>query len=68
VVLQARVGRRWQAFKSARTGTEGRFRARYRFRDTTGRRLYRFRAIVRAQAGYPYLAGASPVRRVLVRG
>jgi hypothetical protein len=68
VVLQARVGRRWQAFKSARTGAEGRFRARYRFRDTTGRRLYRFRAIVRAQAGYPYLPGASPVRRVVVSG
>jgi hypothetical protein len=68
VVLQARVGRRWQAFKSARTGEEGRFRARYRFRETTGRRLYRFRAIVRAQDGYPYLPGASPVRRVVVSG
>ncbi len=68
VVLQARVGGRWQAFKSARSGPEGRFRARYRFRETTGRRLYRFRAVVREQAGYPYLKGASPVRRVLVSG
>jgi hypothetical protein len=68
VILQARVGARWQAFKSARTGTEGRFAARYRFRDTTARRLYRFRAIVREQAGYPYLKGASPVRRVVVSG
>jgi hypothetical protein len=68
VVLQARVGRKWQAFKSARTGTDGRFAARYRFRATTGRRLYRFRAVVRAQHGYPYLPGASPVRRVLVSG
>ncbi len=67
VVLQARLGRRWQSFKTARTRIEGRFRARYRFRETTGRRLYRFRAVVREQAGYPYLKGASPVRRVLVR-
>lgn len=68
VILQARVGGRWQEFKSARTGPEGRFRARYRFRATTERRLYRFRAVVREQAGYPYLKGASPVRRVLVAG
>jgi len=66
VVLQARVGGRWQAFKSARTGPEGRFAARYRFRGTTARRLYRFRAVVREQAEYPYLKGASPVRRVQV--
>jgi hypothetical protein len=68
VVLQAAVGGRWQAFESARSGPEGRFTARYRFRDTTGRRLYRFRAVVREQAGYPYLKGASPVRRVVVSG
>jgi hypothetical protein len=68
VVLQARVGSRWQAFKSARTAAEGRFRARYRFRETSGRRLYLFRAIVRAQAGYPYLGGSSPVRRIVVTG
>jgi hypothetical protein len=66
VVLQARVGRRWQAFKTARSGPEGRFFARYRFRDTTERRLYRFRAVVREQAGYPYLKGASPIRRAVV--
>jgi hypothetical protein len=68
VVLQARVGGRWQAFESARSGPEGRFVARYRFRETTGHRLYRFRAVVREQAGYPYLKGASPVRRVVVSG
>ena len=67
-MLQARVGGRWQAFESARSGPEGRFAARYRFRETTGRRLYRFRAVVREQAGYPYLKGASPVRRVVVSG
>lgn len=68
VVLQARIGRRWQAFKTARTGPEGRFRARYRFRETTARRLYRFRAVAREQAGYPYLKGASVVRRIVVSG
>jgi hypothetical protein len=68
VVLQASVGGRWQAFKTARTGPDGRFAASYRFRETTGRRLYRFRAVVREQAGYPYLKGASPIRRVVVSG
>lgn len=68
VVLQARVGRRWQPFKTARTRADGRFRARYRFRSTTSRRLYRFRALVREQAGYPYEGGASPTRRIVVTG
>lgn len=68
VILQARVGSRWQAFKSARTEPDGRFRASYRFRETSARRLYRFRAVVREQAGYPYLGGVSPTRRVLVTG
>jgi hypothetical protein len=68
VVLQVKLGRRWVAFKTARTGADGRFRARYRFRSTTSRRLYRFRALVREQAGYPYLAGVSPTRRVVVTG
>ena len=68
VVLQARAGGRWQAFKSARSGPDGRFAASYRFRETTGRRLYGFRAVVRRQAGYPYLKGASPVRRIVVSG
>ncbi|MGZ5320048.1 MAG: hypothetical protein ACXWFN_01190 [Solirubrobacterales bacterium] len=68
VVLQARAGGRWQAFKSARSGPDGRFAASYRFHETTGRRLYGFRAVVREQAGYPYLKGASPVRRIVVSG
>jgi hypothetical protein len=68
VVLQARIGKRWQAFKTARTGPDGRFRARYRFRSTTSRRLYRFRALVREQAGYPYARGTSPTRRIVVTG
>ena len=67
-VLQARVDGRWQAFKSARTGPDGRFAAVYRFRATTARRVYSFRAVVREQAGYPYLKGASPTRRVVVSG
>jgi hypothetical protein len=68
VVLQVRIGRRWQAFRTARTRADGRFRARYRFRATTSRRLYRFRALVREQAGYPYARGTSPTRRIVVNG
>lgn len=65
VVLQVRDDGRWRGFRSARTGPRGRFRARYRFRRTTAVTTYEFRALVRAQSGYPYLAGAS--RRVRVR-
>jgi hypothetical protein len=70
VVFQARgPGRkRWHTFRRAETDAQGRFAARYRFRNTTATTAYRIRAVAPAQAGYPYLAGRSETRRVRVIG
>ena len=64
VKVQALVGkRRWQVFRTDRADGECRFVARYRLRATHRRRVYRFRAYVPAQEGYPYLPGHSGVER-----
>ena len=68
VRIQARSGLRWLDLRSGLTGVHGVYRARYRFHATTGRRSYRFRAVVPKQHGYPYEAGKSKVRRVTVIG
>jgi hypothetical protein len=70
VVFQARgPGRkRWHTFRRAETDGDGRFAARYRFRRTVASTTYRIRAVVPAQAGYPYLQGRSEGRRVRVIG
>ena len=62
VEVQARVGkRRWQVFRTARADGACRFSARYRLRATHRRTVYRFRAHVPEQRGYPYLPGDSDV-------
>jgi hypothetical protein len=68
VRIQARAGHRWVGVRNGRTNVEGIYRARYRFHATTGRRRYRFRAVVPSQRGYPYERGKSRVRRVTVTG
>jgi 5-hydroxyisourate hydrolase-like protein (transthyretin family) len=68
VTLQARVGRKWRTFKQLRTDHDRRFRGLYRFTQTTGRVGYVFRALVKRQSGYPYEAGASRKRKVVVYG
>ncbi|OLE36658.1 MAG: hypothetical protein AUG48_06720 [Actinobacteria bacterium 13_1_20CM_3_68_9] len=68
VRVQARAGRRWLDLRMGLTGAGGIYRARYRFHATTGRRNYRFRAVVPSQAGYPYEAGKSKVKRITVLG
>ena len=68
VKVQARAGHRWLDLRSGLTGARGIYRARYRFRSTTGRRTYRFRALVPKQRGYPYEAGTSKARRATVIG
>ena len=70
VVFQARGPgrRRWHTFRRAETDADGRFAARYRFRNTTHTTTYRIRAVVPEQAGYPYLSGRSQARRVRVIG
>jgi hypothetical protein len=69
VVLQAgTVGsKRWITFRRATANTTGAFHAAYRYRSTTRRTRYKFRAVVPRQSGYPFLAGASKAAMVLVR-
>ena len=66
--IQARAGRRWLDLRQGRTGGRGIYRTRYRFRATTGRRRYAFRAVVPKQGGYPYEGGRSSVEHVTVVG
>ena len=69
VELQARdAGRgRWITFKSLRSSRGGSFRARYTFRRTRGPVTYEFRARIRYEGTYPFLAGTSNKVRVRVR-
>lgn len=69
VAVEARAGvGRWVPVTSGRTAAGGSWRGSYRFRSTTGRRRYAFRAVVKGQPGYPYRAGRSRVRRATVVG
>jgi hypothetical protein len=68
VVMQAKVGQRWRSFKQLVTDANGDYRGKYRFTQTHGRVRYTFRALVKKQGGYPYSEGASPKRKVVVRG
>jgi hypothetical protein len=67
VKVQARIGkRRWQVFRTDRSDGACAFAARYKLRATRDARRYRFRALVPAQAGYPYEPGYSPVATVAI--
>ncbi|MGH2802211.1 MAG: carboxypeptidase-like regulatory domain-containing protein [Thermoleophilaceae bacterium] len=68
VELQARRGRRWQTFGTTNTRRGGRFRYSYRFTRTLGVQVYRLRARVPRQRGYPFAPGGSRPVRVRVRG
>jgi hypothetical protein len=65
VIVQAFDGGRWRTFASARTGKRGRWATSYRFSGAASG-SFRFRAVVRSQAGYPYASGTSRVRLVHV--
>lgn len=69
VILQANVkgSRRWITFRRATTDGTGRFKSGYRFRSTSRRTIYRFRAIVPRQDHYPYVEGHSKPVHVVVR-
>ncbi|MFL5854505.1 MAG: carboxypeptidase-like regulatory domain-containing protein, partial [Solirubrobacteraceae bacterium] len=67
VELQAFDGGRWRVFAIPRARRSGRYHASYRLRRTFGPRTFRFRALVRAESGYPYALGYSRTVRVRVR-
>ena len=69
VILQANIkgSKRWITFRRATTGERGRFNAGYHFTSTTRPTTYRFRALVPAQGGYPWLQGHSKPVAVRVK-
>ncbi len=66
--LQARIGPRWQTFKTTRAKTAGAWAIKYRFSSTRGVRTYAFRARVRQDSGYPYAISKTRAVRVKVIG
>lgn len=68
VEIQARDGRTWRTFATVRLSkTNGSFAHTYRFRRTTRPTRYQFRVNVKADQGWPFLAGHSNTRKVAVR-
>ena len=65
VTFQARERGRWRDFKSVRTGRRGRFHGRYRF-SSRASGSFPIRAVVLADASYPYATGHSRAVRVRV--
>lgn len=66
IVVQANAGKAWRAVTTVRARASGRWSATYRVpRQLRG--SYRFRAMVKPSAAYPYATGSSARRRVVVR-
>jgi hypothetical protein len=69
VAIQAQVGRQWRTFKTVTTDTVGEFKGAYKFKHSTlAKAIYRFRARVEEQDGYPYKTGTSNKAKVIVKG
>jgi hypothetical protein len=66
VNLQVVVDGRWHTFATVRSTKSGKFKYRYRFTRTYGRVTYRFRALSRYEAAYPFIAGHSKTVRLRV--
>jgi len=54
----------WRTFRTVRAARNGHWRARYRFRSSSGR--FAFRAIVPRQSGYPFATSNSNAVAVTV--
>lgn len=69
VVLQAKVGKGWQAFRVYRTRANGKYHLKYRPRASGLTQPTKFvvRAIVPLQSGYPYQQGSSAWRVIVIR-
>lgn len=69
ITLQARVPGGWRTFATARArAKDGRWSYRYRFTNTSRPTRYTFRALIPAEASYPYVKGISNRLTVVVRG
>jgi hypothetical protein len=58
----------WTTFRTLRTDAQGQWALRYTFNKTACHTRYRLRVNIPAEAGYPFTAGHSKARSVLVRG
>jgi hypothetical protein len=68
VEFQALDGKKWRTFASTRVAKKGgTFKYRYRFTRTTRPTNYQFRAIVRAEKGWPFASGQTKPIKVKVR-
>lgn len=65
--LQVKIRGRWRTFATTRTSRTGRWRYDYRFDGTHSRVIYRFRARIPREEGYPFMTGGSRTIRVAVR-
>jgi hypothetical protein len=68
VELQVWLRGKWRTFDSTRAGRRGLWSYDYRFDGTRGTQIYRFRAKVPRETGYPFATGRSGVVRVRVHG
>jgi 5-hydroxyisourate hydrolase-like protein (transthyretin family) len=68
VVLQARVGNKWQTFAHTRTRRGGRFKKSYRFLRTYSTQTYAFRARLLRDSTWAYEPGFSNKVKVRVSG
>lgn len=66
VEIQAHFRGRWRTISAVRAGRRGRYRFAYVFHAAPHTAIYRMRARVPAEAGYPFAAGASRAVRVTV--
>jgi len=67
VELQAKIRGRWRTFATTRTSRGGRWSYDYRFDGTRQRIIYRLKARIPREQGYPFVTGNSRVVRVAVR-
>ena len=68
IELQVLLRGRLRTFATTHTDRRGRWHYDYRFDGTRGRQLYRFRARIPREVGYPYEPGRSRVVKIAVQG
>jgi hypothetical protein len=66
VEIQVAEGRDWRTVDAVRTVRDGSFSWQYRFRFTSRPTTYRFRALVRSEAGWPYATSMTRMLGVAV--
>ena len=68
IELQKWTGRTWAPFRVIRTDPRGRWRHVEPVLSVRGLVAFRLRALIPAEAGFPYATGRTPARKLLVQG